>query len=410
VPRLFVDTRPLRENRNFRLLYFGQLVSLLGSNLTIVAVPYQVYHETHSSLWVGLASGIQLPFLIAGSLWGGAMGDRLDKRTLLVLGSFVSALLSAGLALNAQLHRSHLVVLLALAAVAAGVAGFVGPIRSAAIPKMVKPDQLIAAYSLNQVLMNLGTVLGAALAGVLLAAVGLSSCYVIDALTFIALAVFTLFMSAMKPSGEHTGTAMLRAIGDGFRYVRTNAIAQAVYLADLNAMVFGLPRALLPARAIAVYHGGPRTLGLLYAASSVGALVMAIFTGWIDRVRRQGRLIAVVVMAWGASMALFGIVHVLWVGLGCPAFAGATDVISTILRNYVLQNAITDEFRGRISSVQMAVVTGGPRLGDLESGVVAGLTTVEFSIVSGGVACIVGILALIRGRPAFWKDEAARPT
>ncbi len=410
MPRLFVDTRPLRENRDFRLLYFGQLVSLLGSNLTIVAVPYQVYHETHSSLWVGLASGIQLPFLIAGSLWGGAMGDRLDKRTLLVLGSLVSALLSAGLALNAQLHHSHLEVLLALAAVAAGVAGFVGPIRSAAIPKMVKPDQLIAAYSLNQILMNLGTVLGAALAGVLLAAVGLSSCYAIDALTFVALAGFTLFMSAMKPSGEHTGTAMLRAIGDGFRYVRTNAIAQAVYLADLNAMVFGLPRALFPALAIAVYHGGPRTLGLLYAASSVGALVMAIFTGWIDRVRRQGRLIAVVVMAWGASMALFGIVHVLWVGLGCLAFAGATDVISTILRNYVLQNAITDEFRGRISSVQMAVVTGGPRLGDLESGVVAGLTTVEFSIVSGGVACILGILGLIRARPAFWKNEAARPT
>lgn len=404
--RLFVDTRPLRNNRNFRLLYAGQLVSLLGSNLTMVAVPFQVYHQTHSSLWVGLTSGVQLPFLIAGSLWGGAMGDRFDKRTLLVLGSLAAALLSAGLALNAQIHDGLLVVLLVLAGLAAGVAGFTGPIRGAAIPSLVKPDELIAAYSLNQILMNVGSFLGAALAGILLASVGLSSCYAIDAGTFVALAFFTFFMSAMRPSGVHSGVAMLRAIRDGFRYVRSNHTAQAVYLADLNAMVFGLPRALFPAMALTIYHGGPRTLGFLYAAPSVGAMVMAVVTGWIDRVRRQGRMIAVVVMIWGASMALFGLVHLLWVGMACLAVAGATDVISTILRNTVLQNAITDEYRGRISSVQMAVVTGGPRLGDMESGIVAGLTSVEFSIVSGGVACILGVLALIRRRPTFWTDAA----
>jgi predicted MFS family arabinose efflux permease len=405
VPRLFVDARPLRESRNFRLLFFGQMVSLLGSNLTVVAVPYQVYIETHSSLWVGLASLYQLPFLIAGSLWGGAMGDRLDKRMLLIAGSLISALVSAGLSINA-LHHSLLIVLLTLAAVAAGIAGFTGPIRTAAIPKLVRPDQLIAAYSLNQILVNLGTVLGASLAGILLATVGLASCYAIDAATFVALAFFTLFMSPMKPSGEHTGVAMLRAIGDGFHYVRSNVIAQAIYLADLNAMVFGLPRALFPAMALSVYHGGPQTLGFLASAAGVGALVMAVFTGWIDRVRRQGRLIAIVVMAWGASMALFGTVHILWVGLACLGFAGATDVISTILRNTVLQNAITDEYRSRISSVQMAVVTGGPRLGDMESGVVAGFTSTEFSIVSGGIACILGVLALVRWRPEFWRHEA----
>lgn len=332
------------------------------------------------------------------------MGDRIDKRKLLVVGSLVAALMSAGLALNAQLHHSVLIALLSLAAVSAGVAGFSGPIRTAAIPKLVASDQLIAAYSLNQILVNVGTFLGAALAGVLLAAVGLSSCYLIDAATFVVLAGFTSLMAPMKPSGEHVGVAMLRAIGDGFRYVRSNMMAQSVYVADLNAMVFGLPRALFPAMAITVYHGGPRTLGLLFAASSVGALVMAIFTGWIDRVRRQGRLISIVIMAWGAAMALFGVVHVLWVGLACLGFAGATDVISTILRNTALQNAISDEFRGRISSVQMAVVTGGPRLGDMESGVVASLTSTEFSIISGGIACIIGIVALIRWRPGFWND------
>lgn len=406
MPRLLIDVRPLRENRDFRLLFSGQLVSLLGSNLTLVAIPFEVYQKTHSSLWVGLASLFQLPCLIAGALWGGAMGDRFDKRTLLVTGSIASALLSAGLSLNVFLLHGNIPLLFVLAAFSAGAGGFTGPIRSAAIPKMVGGEQLIAAYSLNQIVMNLGPFIGAALAGELIADVGVSSCYAVDAATFVVLAIFTSFMSAMRPSGEHTGVAIMRSILDGFGYVRRNALAQAVYLVDLNAMVFGLPRALFPAMALTVYHGGPRTFGLLSAAPGGGALVMAILTGWIDRVHRQGRLIALVVIGWGAAMTLLGIVHVLWFGLLCLAVAGATDVISTILRNTVLQNAITDEYRGRVSSVQMAVVTGGPRLGDAESGVVGSLTSTEFSIVSGGIACIVGVLILLRWRPSFWNHEA----
>jgi len=333
------------------------------------------------------------------------MGDRFDKKKLLVLGSLVSALLSGGLAMNALWLHGNLLLLIVLAAFSAGAGGFTGPIRSAAIPKMVGGEQLIAAYSLNQIVMNLGPFIGAALAGELIAVVGVSSCFAIDAFTFVVLALFTSFMSAMRPTGTHSGVAMIRAIFDGFRYVRTNALAQAVYLVDLNAMVFGLPRALFPAMALTVYHGGPRTFGLLSAAPGAGALVMAVLTGWIDRIHRQGRLIALVVIGWGSAMTLLGVVHVLWFGLVCLAVAGATDVISTILRNTVLQNAITDEFRSRISSVQMAVVTGGPRLGDAESGVVASFTSTEFSIVSGGIACIVGVIILLRWRPSFWNHH-----
>jgi predicted MFS family arabinose efflux permease len=271
---------------------------------------------------------------------------------------------------------------------------------------LVRPDELVAAYSLNQVAYNSAMVIGPALAGVLIASVGLFSCYAIDATTFAVLIVLTSSMAPMRASGEHTNTAILRAIGDGLRYVRGHAIAQAVYLVDLNAMVFGLPRALFPAVALTLYHGGPRTLGLLYAAPGAGALLMAVMTGWITHVRRQGRLVALVVVAWGAVMALFGLVHVVWIGLVCLAIAGAMDVISTVLRNTIIQLAISDEFRSRISSIYMAVVTGGPRLGDLESGVVANFTSTEFSIVSGGVACIVGVVALMRWRPTFWSREA----
>jgi MFS family permease len=407
VSRLFVDVSPLRASRNFRFLFFGQVVSLLGSNLTVVAVPYQVYRQTHSSLWVGMASLIQLPFLIAGSLWGGALGDRIDQRTLMIVSSFVQGAVSIGLALNALSAHGHFALLLSLAAVAAGAAGFVSPLRMATIPRLLKSDQWVAAYSLNQIAVNTAAVAGPAFAGVLLASVSLSACYWIDALTFALLAVATMFMSALKPTGEHSGIAMLRAIGDGFRYVRRHATAQAVYLADLNATVFGLPRALFPAVALTLYHGGPRLLGLLYAAPGAGAIVMAVMTGWVAGVRRQGRLVIMVVMIWGGAMALFGLVHVIWIGLACLAVAGATDVISTVLRNAILQNAITDEFRSRISSIQMAVVTGGPRLGDVESGVVASLVSTEFSIVSGGVVCILGALALIWRRRGFWRDETA---
>jgi ENTS family enterobactin (siderophore) exporter len=310
VPRFLVDIGPLRRNHDFRLLYSGQLISLLGSNLTVVAVPFQVYSDTHSSLWVGLASLLQLPFLIGGSLWGGAMGDRRDKRTLMLVSSMFLALLSAGLAINARVDH-QLAYVLILAALAAGFAGFSNPLRTAAIPTLVASDELMSAYSLNQVSVNGAAVVGPALAGILIASVGLFSCYMFDAMSFVILTVLTSLIAPLPPSGEHSATKTLRAIGDGFRYVRSHVVAQAIYLVDLNAMVFGLPRALFPAVALTMYHGGPRTLGLLYAAPGAGALVMAVMTGWIVRVHRRGRLVAVVVMAWGGAMALFGIVHLI---------------------------------------------------------------------------------------------------
>lgn len=404
--RLLVDTTPLRTSKNFRLLFLGQLVSLLGSNLTLVAVAYQVYQVTGSSLWVGLVSFIQLPLLIFGALWGGALGDRFDRRTLLIGVSALLGLLSCALGANALGHHANFAVLVVVPAIAAGLAGVSGPLRTATIPLLVQPDELVAAYSLNQIIMNTATVVGPGVAGVLVATVGLSSCYFIDGLTFFALVFATFLMAPMRPVGEHAGTKMLRSIAEGFSYVRTHAVVQAVYLVDLNAMVFGLPRALFPAVTKHIYHGGPEMLGLLYAAPGAGALVMAIFTGWMDRVSRRGRLVILVVLIWGLVMALFGLVHVLWIGLVCLAIAGAMDVISTVMRNTILQTSITDEYRSRASSIQMAVVTGGPRLGDLESGAVASLTTTEFSIVSGGIMCIIGVLALIRWRPTFWKERS----
>ena len=377
---------------------------MLGSNVTMVAVPYQVYRETHSSLWVGLASLIQLPFLIAGSLWGGAYGDRYDRRVLLIIGSVIAALASAALALNAALNDSHLWAVLALAAGAAAAGGFSGPIRQSAMPTMLREDQLVSAYSLYQIVVNITVVAGPALAGVLLASVSISSCYLVDAATFLVLAVATMFMSPISsPQGEGA-KALFSTIIDGFRYVRRHAVVQAVYLADLNTNVFGLPRALFPALTFTVYHGGTRTLGLLYAAPGVGALVLAVFAGWINHLQHRGRAVLLVVAVWGVAMASLGVVHLLWFGLMVLAVAGAMDMVSAVLRSTILQLAISDDFRSRISSIQIAVVTGGPRLGDAESGVVANFTSTEFSIVSGGIACVVGVALLAWRRKPFWRD------
>ncbi|MGC2485771.1 MAG: MFS transporter [Acidimicrobiales bacterium] len=405
MPRLLVDITPLRTSKDFRLLFIGQLVSLLGSNLTLVAVAFEVYQLTGSSLWVGVVSFIQLPLLIVGALWGGGLGDRFDRRTLLLVATFLLGLISLGLGLNALQAHPNFVILVTLPALAAFFSGLTGPLRTAVIPTLVKPEELTAAYAVFQIIMNGATVVGPGLAGVIIATTSVSWCYFIDGITFFALVVATFFMSSMKPPVVHTDVKIFRAIGQGFRYVRQNAVVQAVYLVDLNAMVFGLPRALFPAVTKHIYHGGPEILGLLYAAPGIGALVMAIFTGWMDRVQRRGRLVVLVVLSWGVAMALFGLVHALWVGLICLGVAGAMDVISTVLRNTILQTSITDEYRSRLSAIQNAVVTGGPRLGDLESGAVATFTSTEFSIVSGGIMCVLGVLALIRWRPTFWHER-----
>ena len=403
---LLVDWRPIKTNRNFRYVVMGQFVSLLGSNLTMVAIPYQVYRETHSSLWVGLASLIQLPFLIAGSLIGGAYGYRFEKRRLLVGGGVICGLVDAALAINAAQRGSHLFVLIAFAALLAASTGFTGPIRSAAIPKILGPDDLIAGYSINQVSMNTALVVGPTLGGFVLASFPLSACYLGDAVSFFWTAAMTLFIAPLPPSNDVIPSKLWQSIRDGFSYVKDHAIATTVWYADLNAMVFGMPRALFPAMALTVYHGGSRTLGFLYSAIGIGAVITALFTGWIQRVEQRGRAVILSIAVFGAAMVGLGAVHILWFGVIMLAIAGGMDVISTVLRNTILQLAITDEFRGRLSAIQMAVVTGGPRLGDIESGGVAAFTSTEFSVISGGLAFIVGIFYLAFRQKAFWNARS----
>ena len=284
----------------------------------------------------------------------------------------------------------------------AAFAGLDSPTRVAAIPKLVGADHLPAAAALNQLLYQVGGVLGPALGGLLIARVSLASAYWVDALSFLVAIVALVAMRPIPVEGGGT-RASVASIVEGLRFLKGRQALQGTFVIDINAMVFGMPRALFPA--IGTSLGGPAAVGLLYAAPGAGAIVGAATSGWVNRVDRQGRATIIAVVVWGASIGAFGLSHWLPLALALLAVAGAADVISAVFRNTILQLSVPDRLRGRLSSVHIAVVTGGPRLGDFEAGAVAALTTPAFAVVSGGLACIVGAVVIARAMPDFthWR-------
>ena len=398
--RILVDTTPLRESRDFRLLFTGQLVSVIGTQLTVVAIPYQVYSMTHSTLQVGAISLAQLiPFLF-GALSAGPIGDAVDKRRIMIWTAAAIMLTSGAMAVNAAVAHPSLVVLYVVSSLAAGLMGFSNTARMAAVPSMVERRHFAAAAAMTQIVFQLGVIVGPALSGLLLG-IGLPLVYALDAASFVVATITSAMLRPIPPHEGARGLSPWESTKEGLRYLRSRQALQGVYLIDINAMVFGMPRALFPAMAASVFGGGTIALGFLYAAPGVGALIGAVTTGWVANLRRQGWAVIVAVCVWGAAIAVFGLVDTLWVGLVLLAVAGWADVISAVLRNTILQTSIPERFRSRMSSIQMAVVQGGPRVGDMESGAVATLTSVEFSVISGGLACIVGAAVIGALMPVF---------
>ena len=403
-----MDLSPLRDSRDFRTFYIGQLISTLGNQLTTVAVPYQTYLLTHSSLFVGLVSMAQLFPLIAAALFGGALIDAVDRRKLVLLVESLMLLCSVGLALNTDMGAS-LWPLFLCSAVQAGFSGVDNSARNAMVPRLVGLDKVTALAALFQATFQLGTIVGPTVAGLLLAGAGVRFVYWLDVASFVASLAAVFFISPQPPAHAGVKAASLRSVLDGFKYLRGKQDVQGSYLLDLNAMVFGMPRALFPALGTTVFGGGASVVGLLYSAPGIGALLGAVTTGWVGRVRRQGLAVIIAVLVWGAAITGFGLVRWLPVAMILLAVAGWADVISAVFRNTIIQHSAGDGFRGRLMGVQVAVVTGGPRLGDLESGAVASAFGDTFAVVSGGVACIVGAVALARALPGFRKQESVTP-
>ncbi|MDH6579379.1 MFS transporter [Kitasatospora sp. MAP5-34] len=425
----FADLSPLREIPDYRRVWFGQSVSSIGQQMTAVAVSVQVYDLTRSSFATGLVGLFSLLPLIAFGLYGGVIADRVDRRLLGLTGSAGLAAVSVVLAVQALLGFGSVALLYGAVAVQAAFFALSSPARSSMIPRLVPSRQLPAANALNTVSMNLGMTVGPMLGGVLIGAYGAQAAYLVDTVAFGATLYAMWRLPAMRPGGAVTGatgavgnavtagTARTAGTGgarrasvlDGLRFLRERPNLRTSFLADLAAMIFGLPRALFPAIAVGFYGGGPGTVGLLVAAPAVGALTGALFSGWVSRVHRHGIAILVAVSVWGLSIAAFGLVRELWLGLLFLAVAGCADTISMIFRNTMMQVAAPDEMRGRLQGIFTVVVAGGPRLGDFESGSVAALTSPAVSAVTGGLACIAAVLLLAARRPAFLRYDARHP-
>jgi MFS family permease len=410
---VLLDVTPLRRSRDYRALISGLGVSVLGNQLTTVAVPFQVYAITRSSLMVGLVSLAQLFPLIFGSLLGGSLVDAVDRRKLLLLVEGICACCSAGLALNADFGPA-LWPLFLLPAITASQSGIDSSARNAMLPGLVGMELLPASNAIFQSLFQTGAIVGPAVAGLLLAGAGVHVIYWIDVASYLAAMTAVLTMSPQPPSvagmpGGATTRPGWRSTLEGLRFVRRSQPVLGAYVIDVNAMVFGMPRALFPALAATVFGGGATTVGLLYAAPGAGALLGALTTGWVGRVRRQGLAVICAVIVWGAAIAGFGVAHWLPLALVLLAVAGWADVLSAVFRNTIIQFAGPDGMRGRLMGVQMAVVAGGPRLGDLEAGAVATAFGDTASVVSGGLACVVGAFAVARALPGFTRLRSGLP-
>jgi MFS family permease len=410
--RVTVDWTILRESPQFRLLLGSEVFSAIGSQAALVAVPYQIYVLTHSAVLVGLLGIVELGPLVAGSLLGGVAADRVDRRRVLRRAQVAVALTAGGLAAGALAGHPPVVLVFVLAAALAGAASVENVARTSAVPMIAGPRLLRSALSLNFGLYQVAAVVGPGVGGLMIAAFGVGSAYAIDTAGFLIAFGLTHFLKPLPPAPNEEGHPPIReSIGEGLRFVRRSRALMGSFAIDLVAMTFGMPRALFAVLALTVFHAGAAGTGALYASVSAGATIAALTTGWLEHARWLGRIVIGAVLVWGGAIALAGLVPSLAAACALLAIAGAADSVSAVCRSTINQTVTPDELRGRMSAVFMLVVTSGPRLGDLESGLAAGAFTAGLAVTTGGLACIagVGVIVLLFPQLAAYDSHAPHP-
>ncbi len=395
LPRIVVDTTPLRRSRDFRLLTAGSIVTGLGTQATLVALPYQVFVLTGSAFLTGLLGAAEIVPLVVASLFGGALADRFDRRKLLLICQIALVAIAALLAAAAFAGPPPVWTLFVLAGAMAGASSVERVTRAAIVPNTVEPEHLRGAISLTFGLYQLTQVVGPGLGGLLIAGFGVGTPYAVDAVSCLGMALAAWAMSPQPAHPAERHEPVTQSIRSGLSFVRRIKALMGSFVIDLSAMTFGMPRALFPVLSLTVYHAGAAGTGFLYAAVAAGATTAALTTGWLVHARFLGRITLAAVAAWGAFIAAAGLVNSIWPAAALFAFAGAADSVSAVCRSTISQTLTPDRMRGRMSSVFSLVVAGGPRLGDIESGTVAALTSATFSVVSGGLVCLasVGVIA-----------------
>jgi MFS family permease len=416
---LLADTTPLRHP-DFRRLWLSGIVTVIGANLTIFAVPVQLYALTQNSAYVGLSGLFALVPLIVFGLWGGAWADAMDRRVLLIIASCGLAAASVLLWVQAALSLNNVWVVLCLLSVQQAFYAINSPTRAAAIPRMLPGDQLPAANSLNMTVMQFGAIVGPLLAGVMLRWVDLSTLYLIDAITCVVPIWATFRLAPMPPTASNGTRWGFAAVWEGFRYLSGNTVVLMSFVVDLIAMVFGMPRALFPQIAHQSFGGpieGGTTMALLAAAIAAGAVAGGVFSGWLPRIRRQGLVVVLSIVVWGVAMVGFGVATglahghagpMLWAALVLLAVGGAADMVSGAFRSTILQEAASDELRGRLQGVFLVVVAGGPRLADAAHGAAAAVVGTTIAAAGGGALVVVGVLVAVAVVPAFVRYRVTR--
>jgi MFS family permease len=405
-----IDTTPL-SNPAYRRLFWGVAATMLGQQMTLVAVPFQVYALTGSSLLVGVTSMVALVPLIVFGLLGGAIADAMDRRRLMLITSTGAAVTSALLAVQALLPGGgNLALLWVLTACVSGFAAVNQPTRSAVIPAIVGPSGVAAANALSMTVRQAGVIVGPLLAGLLIGLGDLFLTYAVDALGFLVAALLLRGLPPLPPGGVagplRLGAAV-RGVGEGFAFLRTQPVLLMTFVVDIIAMLFAWPQAVFPELSQTRFEDSPNSLGWLYAGISIGALVMGLVSGWVTRVDRQGAVVLGAIAVWGLAIIGFGLAPTLWLAVFCLAVAGAGDMVSAVLRTSILQEAAPDEMRGRMQGVFLVVVAGGPRLGDLRAGAMASAFGVSVAMVSGGVVIIVAMVVVALVVPSFWLFRAS---
>jgi MFS family permease len=400
--RLLADVRPLRQSPAFRRLWTGSTLSAVGSAMTGFAVTLQVYELTHSAFAVGALGLARLLPTLAIGLLGGSLADRTDRRQLVLVTSSGLAALSALLAVQALAGWRQLWLLYVLVALQAAVTAVDAPARRTFTPRLLPGSLLPAGLALNQLTFQVTLVTGPALAGLLTSAGGLRLCYLTDVVSFAA-ALYAVFRLPAQPPSGPSPSRSLRAVAEGLRYIAASRPVAGAFLADLNATVFGLPVALFPALNAERFGGSPQTLGLLTAALGLGGLLGSTLSGPVGRVRRPGRAMLITSGLWGAALAAFGAGGPLWLALTWLALAGAADTTTVVLRGLIVQTALPDQLRGRITAADYVVGYGGPQLGNLESGAVGSLASPTISAVSGGLATVACTALIALALPALTR-------
>jgi MFS family permease len=403
--RITVDFSPLRDYPHYRRLWIGQAVTFVGSEMALVALPYQVWQLTHSTLVLGLFSLTELVPLLTLTLAGGAMADAIDRRRMVLITETLQALGVAGLLVNAALPHPSIVVLFVFATIVAGCfSAGVGAMRS--IPQRLIPEEVFAqAGALDSIYYGLGGVAGPPLAGVLIATTGLPVVYAIGMASFAATVIALWGLPSMPPHPDADRPG-IRSIVEGFRFVSREKVILGFFLVDTNAMVFGMPLGLFPA--IAARFGDATYLGALYAAPAAGALIAGLGSGWVAYVRRQGLVVVAAASLWGVAIAGFAFADRFWLALVLVGLAGLADQVSAIFRNAMLLALTPDRLLGRVRGIEFMQVASAPSLGNLEAGVVASLTSIRTSVASGGLLCVAGTLASAAAFPVLVRYEARR--